>query len=66
MDNLQRDQVVLMVDENQPRDCWRIARVTDTRERDGHVRTALVKLPNGKIFERDITKLVLLELDGQD
>jgi len=64
MNNLQRDQIVLMVDEGQPRDCWRIARVTDVRGEGDHIRTALVKLPNGKVFERDVTKLVYLELDN--
>ena len=64
MDNLQKDQIVLMTDENQPRDCWKIARVTDVRGEGNHVRTALVKLPNGKVFERDVTKLVYLELDS--
>ena len=58
------DDIVLLVDENQPRDCWRIGRVTDVQKKDGHVRAALVRLPNGKIFERDITKLVHLELDA--
>ena len=62
--NLREDDIVLMVDENQPRDCWRIARVTDVRGEGGHVRTALVKTPNGKSFERDVTKLVHLELDA--
>jgi len=62
--NLQENDIVLMVDENQPRDCWRIARVTDVRGEGGHIRTALVKLPSGKIFERDVTKLVHLELDA--
>ena len=64
MDNLAKDEIVLLADENQPRDCWRIGRVTDVSASDGHVRTALVKTPNGKIFERDISKLVHLELDG--
>ena len=63
-DNLKKDDIVLLVDENQPRDCWRIGRITDVHEKDGHVRAALVKLPNDKIFERDITKLVHLELDA--
>ena len=63
-DNLKKDQIVILVDENQPRDSWKIGRITDVLEKDGHVRAALVKLPNGKIFERDISKLVHLELDG--
>ena len=62
--NLQKNQIVLLADEGQPRDCWRIGRVTDIRGSGDHVRAALVKLPNGKIFERDISKLVYLELDS--
>ena len=65
MDNLMKDQIVLMVDQNQPRDCWRVGRVLDVQGSDGHVRTASIKLPNGKVFERDISKLVYLELDSR-
>ena len=61
--NLEKNQLVLMVDENQPRDVWKIARITDVRSDGSHTRSAIVKLPNGKLFERDISKLVQLELD---
>ena len=61
--NLEKNQLVLMVDENQPRDVWKIARITDVRSDGTHTRSAIVKLPNGKLFERDISMLVQLELD---
>ena len=61
-ENLKKDQLVLVVDENQPRDVWKLARVTDVRSDGEHTRSAIVKLPNGKLFERDVSMLVQLEL----
>ena len=60
--NLEINELVLLVDENQPRDVWRIARITDVRSDGTHTRSAIVKLPNGKLFERDVSKIVRLEL----
>ena len=39
---------------------WRLARVIDAMNDGVHSRNAIVK----KVYERDRTKLVLLELDG--
>ena len=61
--NLEKNQLVLLVDENQPRDVWKLARITDVRSDGTHTRSAIVKLPNGKLFERDISMLVELELE---
>ena len=61
-ENLKKDQLVLVVDENQPRDVWKLARITDVRSDGEHTRSAIVKLPNGKLYERDVSMLVRLEL----
>ena len=62
--NLEKNQLVLLVDENQPRDVWKLARITDVRSDGSHTRSAIVKLPNGKLFERDISMMVELELEN--
>ena len=41
-----------------------IVRVIDAMNDGVHCREAIVKTADGKVFERDGTKLVLLELDG--
>ena len=62
--NLEKGELVMLVDENLPRDVWRIARITDVKSDGTHTRSAIVKLPNGKLFERDISKMVRLELES--
>ena len=57
--------VVLLVDEQLRRNDWRLAMVESVKGSDDHVRSALVRTAGGKRFERDRTKLVLLELDGE-
>ena len=56
--------VVLLVDEQLRRHDWRLARVESVKGSGDHVRSAFVRTAAGKSFERDRTKLVLLELDG--
>ena len=63
--DLQRDDLVILVDENTYRGEWRLARVTDPMTDGEHVRSAEVRTADGKTFLRDRTKLVLLELDHQ-
>ena len=58
------DQLVLLVDELKTRDLWQVGRILEVQGDENHVRQALVRLPNGKCFTRDRTKLVALELDG--
>ena len=59
-------QLVLMVDEQEPRRYWRIARVQKILSADSHVRRVQVITADRKTFERHINKLVALELDQQD
>ena len=62
--DLQKDDVVLMVDENTPRCQWSLARVVETFPgEDGHVRK--VRLAVGQsTYERPVHKLVLLVSRG--
>ena len=54
--------IVLMVDKQCRRGAWRTGIIIET---DGQelVRTVSVRTPNGKVFSRDRTKIVRLELD---
>ena len=61
--DLKIGDVVLMVDDNIRRSSWRLARVMDTSGSDNHVRGVTVKTPDGKLFLRDRTKFVHMELD---
>jgi hypothetical protein len=54
--------VVLMVDEIQPRERWNLAVVVDfDRSEDGETRRYKLRTSNGQTFDRDIRKLVILE-----
>ena len=54
--------VVLMVDEIQPRERWSLAVVTDFVEsEDGETRRYKLRTSNGQSYERDIRKIVVLE-----
>ena len=65
--NLYIGQIVLLVDEQEPRRGWRIARVIKILSEDtNHVRRVLVTTADKKTFERHVTKLVPLELDHED
>ena len=61
--NLYVGQIVLITDENLPRDQWRWGRIEWVGAQNGTVRKAGVKLTSGKILERHVTKLVGLELE---
>ena len=62
--NLYVGQLVLIVDEQEPRRDWRIARVEKILSPDPqHVRRVQVITADRKIFERHVNKLVVLELD---
>ena len=59
--NLQKEDIVLLVDDNQPRGTWSIARVMDTfPDKRGLVREVTVRTPEGGVRKRPITKLCLL------
>ena len=61
--NLYIGQIVLIVDENLPRDQWKIGRVEAIGPTEERVRNAQVKTVSGKVLERHVTKLVALELE---
>ena len=56
-------QLVLILDEQMPRDQWKLARVVSLKGDPAHARTAVVETAAGKQYERHCTKLVPLELD---
>ena len=62
-ENLKEGDIVLIVDDNNPRGKWPMARVTDVkRRRDVLVRTAMVNF--GKKYQlKSVKSLVLLEAD---
>ena len=62
--NLYIGQIVLLVDEQEPRRDWKLARVDKILSEDeNHVRRVVVTTADKKSFERHVTKLVALELD---
>ena len=60
-------QIVILVEDNIPRDQWRIGRIESVGDaggsKGGTVRKAMVRTTNGRLLERHVTKLVTLELD---
>ena len=56
------NDVVLLVDEQCRRGDWRIGVITEVEGGDV-VRTVKVKTSSGKVFTRDRTKIVRMELD---
>ena len=63
VEDLRVDQLVLLVDDLKMRDQWQVGRVVEVEGDGHHVRQARVKLPNGRCYVRDQTKLVALEMD---
>ena len=61
--NLYIGQIVLIVDENAPRDQWKIGRIETIVPEGDRVRKVTVKTASGKSYERHITKLVALEME---
>ena len=61
--NLRVDQVVLLMEQTSPRDQWRMGVVESVRGDVNHVRSATVRLANGKRMERPSARLVGLEID---
>ncbi|XP_077974458.1 uncharacterized protein LOC144430402 [Styela clava] len=58
--DLQKDDIVLVVNENQPRNTWLLGRVIETyQDSKGRVRSVGVQTKYS-IFQRPVTKLVLL------
>ena len=65
-DRLKEGDLVLVVDDQQPRSTWKLARVIEAApEVDEHVRKATVKTADKKTLLRDRESLVLLEMDSE-
>ena len=61
VDNINVGDIVLLVDEQSPRNCWPMGRVVEVYTgRDGLVRSASVKTQSN-IFKRPVTKMCPLE-----
>uniref|UniRef100_A0A7E4W3U4 Integrase catalytic domain-containing protein n=1 Tax=Panagrellus redivivus TaxID=6233 RepID=A0A7E4W3U4_PANRE len=57
------NEVVHIYEEDAPRALWRLGIVTETHvSPDGHVRSASVRTPNGRILQRSIAHLYPLEV----
>ena len=55
------DRIILMNDDNLPRNCWKLAKIVETIEsKDGLIRTVMVKTPTS-VLRRPIQKISLLE-----
>ena len=66
VEGLKEGDLVLVVDDQQPRSTWRLARVIEAvPEVDEHVRKATVKTADKKTLLRDRESLVLLEMDSE-
>ena len=64
---MKEGDLVLVVDEQQPRSMWKLARVMNVEaEVDQHVRKATVKTADKKTLLRDRESLVLLEMDSEE
>ena len=62
-ENLKKDDLVIIVDETMKRHDWKLGRIASILQSDDHVRKVAVRRGDGKVVERDRTKLVKLELD---
>ena len=63
VENLKKGDLVIIVDENVDRNSWRMGRIVDTIQSDEHVRQIKIRRGDGKILQRDRTKVVKLELE---
>ena len=62
-DNLAEGDLVILVDECVERGQWRMGRIVGTPLSDDHVRRVEVLRSDGKIVQRDRSKIVKLEMD---
>ena len=62
-DDLREGELVLLVDEQTRRGEWKLGRIQKIERTSEHARRAWVKRADGKLVERDRTKLILLEVD---
>lgn len=60
--NLHVDEVVLILEDNAPRGHWPLGRVIEViAGKDGVIRAARVKSADGKVYDRPVVKLFILE-----
>ncbi len=53
---------VVIIKDELPRSCWRMGRITNTvRSKDGHVRSAEVRLASGRVLRRPLNLLFPIE-----
>ena len=57
------DDLVILVDDSSERNQWKMGRIVGTPTTDDHVRRVEVQRPDGKVVQRDRSKIVKLELD---
>ena len=62
---MKEGDLVIIVDDTKKRDMWKLGRVTATFASDNHVRKVEVKRGDGKIIQRDRSKIVLLEMNDE-
>ena len=59
--NLKENDIVLMVDDNLPRNQWPLARIIDSYQgHDGATRKVELKVSDGSVHDRPVHKLVLI------
>lgn len=60
---IQKGDIVIIVDENSPRNCWPKGVIVDTKPgKDGQVRQATVRTSEGNIYTRPAVKLAVLDV----
>ncbi|WKY08754.1 hypothetical protein Q1695_007906 [Nippostrongylus brasiliensis] len=60
-------KVVLLADPILPRNTWKVGRITHLKEsKDGEIREAEVKMPNGRLIRRFVNLLVPLEIGDEE
>ena len=62
-ENLKKGDLVILVDDGIERNSWRMGRIVDTIQSDEHVRHVQIRRGDGKILQRDRTKVVKLEME---
>ena len=56
-------EIVIVKDDNLPRKAWKLAQIKDyIFSRDGHIRSAVIRLPSKNLVSRAINHLYLLEV----
>ena len=65
--NIQKGDLVLLIEESLPRERWPLAIVTNAiPSEDGLVRRIVLRTSSNRSLERDVRKIVLLEREGED